>query len=187
MPRLVLALFFLFFSSFASARLDINGNHQLTRYEQEDLEQMINDMIAWVVRESRENTQHYRPPPELPSLVFVSPEVMAEGGCRTYCPVAQFLSDGRLTLSTKINVFQDPLEESVLLHELIHYLQWYAGKWIYKGGRTECEEERDRESEAYRFQKEYYASHGGYLMPFTIGELFCGENGELMVRPPEAL
>lgn len=43
--------------------------------------------------------------------------------------------------------FMDPMDSSILLHELIHYVQW----WKYGTAKT-CEERADREWEAYKIQ-----------------------------------
>lgn len=161
-----------------TAKLTILGEHQLTRFEQEDLEQLMSDMLAWIAAHA-----DYERVRELPPLQFASPRVVAEEECEHFCPVARFV-DGTLMLSTALDVLHSPLEESLVLHELVHYYQGRAGRYLQSGSMSECERELARETEAYRLQEAYYRTHGGRFMPSVTPVLFC-DAGVLKGQPKD--
>ncbi len=170
---------FLSCSAFADPKLTLLGEHALTRFEQADLALMMNDMLRWIAKHSA-----YPRANELPVVEFVPPKVL-DPECEHYCPVAQFTPEGKLLLSKVLDIFHDPLEASVVFHELAHYVQWRSGKYIHKEGASECEEDLARENEAYAMQHAYYSAHGGYLMPFQTPQFFCGNDGKLSAYPAD--
>jgi hypothetical protein len=178
MPRFIvlwIALFFVYPVD-VTARITLVGQHKLSVYQQEDLEQIMHDMLVWIAHHSG-----YAVTFELPSIEFVSPETLAEGGDYGG-PVAFFAWDqGRLQISEHLDVFQSPLDQAFLLHELVHYYQWLAGK-SFKDNAWECQEDLALEVEAYVLQRQYYFTHGGRFMPAMIPVLFCDGGGQLKIK-----
>ena len=66
-------------------------------------------------------------------------------GC-TDCPVRGLQLRDTIYLDRALN-FADPYDASILLHELVHYLQWAAG-----GEVSDCDEWARRERQAYAIQ-----------------------------------
>lgn len=166
---IVLCIAFLFVMPTATqAQLVLVGSHQLSSYQQEDLEQMMRDMLTWIAQHSR-----YVVPSELPEMEFVSSgEAYGE-------PIAFF--DGakkRLQISHQLDVFQSAFDQALLLHELVHYAQWSAGE-SFRDTPEACQQDLTLEVEAYVLQRHYYFTHGGRYMPAMIPVLFCDANGQL--------
>lgn len=92
------------------------------------------------------------PPPE---LRFVSHEWMVAHACYSVeCNVVGWYNDQGIVYL--VDDYESRLEEglpsSILVHELVHYLQDKSGYW----GKMTCEKRISREREAYYVQELYF-------------------------------
>jgi len=73
-------------------------------------------------------------------------------GGREKCPVsAWYNNDGIIYLDSRLGDWQDPVVRSVIVHELVHYLQDLSGRYA----SDDCEDRLKREREAYSVQRTY--------------------------------
>ena len=90
-------------------------------------------------------------PERAPTIVLAKQAKLQELACpgRT-CPMVRGLTtpDGRIWLDEELD-FSDPIDASVLLHEVVHYLQWSRS-----GPVRSCDNWRRREIHAYTVQME---------------------------------
>lgn len=169
----VLAFALFLFPVHADAEIIIVGEHRLSRFAQDDLEGVLNDIIGWVSKHSSYQNTHV-----IPTIEFLSPKEI-DPECRNTCPVAFFSWDnGHLQISSELDVLHNPLHESVVVHEIVHYLQMLSGK-VFREDPWGCEENLALESEAYQLQREYYRTHGGRLLPIPVPKISCNTQGRL--------
>ncbi|HSD61479.1 MAG TPA: DUF6647 family protein [Burkholderiales bacterium] len=135
-------------------------------------------------------------PEELPPVLRLPPAELAAQACphrREDCrSVAAVFEPGQYVIYLRDNLnLEDPADNSFLLHELVHVLQWKRdGEAMYEG----CERSMETEREAYRVQNAYLKQEGR-LARFGHALLFLscsGEQGALfsrdvMAAPPSAM
>jgi hypothetical protein len=118
--------------------------------------ELIAALLAWTVA----NTG-YAAPPGPPNVEF-QPSAFFEQACAdagAHCTARGFYRDGTGTIVLH-DAYRDlagPRERSLLVHELVHFLQDQSGQW----GATTCEVWVEREHEAFRLQYLYLATNGG--------------------------
>lgn len=98
----------------------------------------------------------YRAPETLPP-VFQLPQAAIEAKvCDEPCNViAAYVPHGGIYLAENLDPVQQAVDRSILLHELVHYLQQGHAKFAHLAG---CERERAKEQEAYEIQNAYLAT-----------------------------
>jgi hypothetical protein len=67
------------------------------------------------------------------------------------CPVAAWYDAGTIYLDQSLADLEDPVVRSVVVHELVHYLQERSGQFPEKN----CESDLRREQQAYSVQRTY--------------------------------
>lgn len=85
-------------------------------------------------------------PDKPPHIYPVSKATLYELVNCQQCPVKAVQIGDSIFYDETMN-FSDPLDSSVLAHEMAHYVQWWK-----KGKAKTCEEKMEREWEAYKFQ-----------------------------------
>lgn len=122
------------------------------------IQDLMADLLIFVV-----SATGYHGAPVAPEVVPVARPVLEQRVCGKLCPVfALFDPDQGILVDDKLDLPHNHAAQSVLLHELVHYLQWRAT------GRSAatCDEWLAREREAYRIQFTWLSSlpaAGGYL------------------------
>lgn len=99
-------------------------------------------------------------PPPCPSLLVIEPPRLAALACDGPCPgVLAWYEAGahRVYLAAGFDP-DEPLHESVLLHELVHYVQDLRGGFGDEG----CRAGLLREVEAFRWQERWLARQGAW-------------------------
>jgi hypothetical protein len=108
----------------------------------------------------------------LPS-VFQLPQAAIEARvCDEPCNViAAYIPYDGIYLAENLDPVQQAVDRSILLHELVHYLQQGHPKFAHLTG---CERERAKEQEAYEIQNAYLATlKVGRRAVFYDGEFDC--------------
>ena len=118
----------------------------------------------------------YEAPSKLPTVELMPGRTLQQRLCKRRCPVYAFYEPGgSILLDAKLDPAGNAQARSILLHELVHYVQWtHHGR-----GPASCAEWRQREDEAYLVQYRWLATQ-----PPTMGGLvgrraplpgvFCG-------------
>ncbi len=98
------------------------------------------------------------PPTPPPSVTVIAQAELSARVCGGACAVkGAFIPGQGVFITTELEVEPDPQDRSVLLHELVHYLQELNGRYA---NETACDRFRYRELEAYRLQDEYLSRYG---------------------------
>lgn len=97
----------------------------------------------------------YPVPDKSPEIHFVPLAQMQEMLCKgKSCAIrAYYKPEEGVYIDEKIDVKEDAYSRSVLLHELVHYLQHEAGK--FEDLDTPCHRWQAKEIEAYEIQHKY--------------------------------
>ena len=91
----------------------------------------------------------YDPPVQPPAIAFLPTAILEQRVCGRPCPVyAVFDPREGILLDERLDLSNDAYARSILLHELVHFVQWK------KAGHAarDCPEWMTWESEAYRVQ-----------------------------------
>ena len=95
------------------------------------------------------------PPPQ---VTVIAQHELSTRVCGGACAVkGAFISGQGLFIIDGLEIETDPQDRSVLLHELVHYLQELNGRYADEAA---CDRFRYRELEAYRLQDEYLSRYG---------------------------
>jgi hypothetical protein len=117
------------------------------------------------------------PKPEvLPAVVKLPHAELEQLACGRPCPVLGLYRGGTVIyIDESLDPEHDQWARSVVLHELVHYVQDVSGKF---GGETPCDRFNLREREAYAVQNRYLERVG---LPRRAGlnVPYCHDN-----RPP---
>jgi hypothetical protein len=114
------------------------------------IQDLVAELLIFVV-----GATGYHGTPAAPTVLPVARPVLEQRVCGKPCPVfALFDPDQGILVDDRLDLSGNPAAQSVLLHELVHYLQWRAT------GRTArtCDEWLAREREAYRIQFRWLAT-----------------------------
>jgi hypothetical protein len=108
------------------------------------IRELMADLIIFIV-----GSTSYSSTSALPEVLPIARPELEQRVCGKPCPVfALFVPEQGILLDDRLDLLADTAAQSVLLHELVHYLQWQA-----TGRRaTKCDEWLAREREAYRTQ-----------------------------------
>jgi hypothetical protein len=115
----------------------------------------------------------YRAPAELPQVFQLPQPVIEAKVCDEPCNVSAAYSPREgIYLAENLDPVHEPMDRSVLLHELVHYLQQGHPKFAHMTG---CERERAKEQEANDIQNAYLAMiNAAQRAVFYDGEFDCG-------------
>ncbi|MBI4005859.1 MAG: hypothetical protein HY356_04250 [Gammaproteobacteria bacterium] len=114
-----------------------------------DTTQMISVLLSWTVYLSG-----YPLPETLPVIEYQPHIFFVEKAClgNKNCRVAGWYDDnGTIYLDERVKGQEDAMTRSLIVHELVHYLQDLSGKYNHKN----CEDYQAREREAYSIQRRY--------------------------------
>jgi hypothetical protein len=123
-------------------------------------------LLSWAVTLSG-----YPAPPEPPVVVMKPHAFFVENACnQRECKVLGWYSGGRdVYLDDTLDPENNLFASSILVHEMVHYLQGVArGDDALRGGRAfnvtpSCQQLVHWEFEAYAVQREYILRYGTYL------------------------
>ena len=110
------------------------------------MEALVAVLLLWI-----HATAGYRVPDTPPHVEFVQPRLIADIMCdgQPKCPVlAMYLHGDTIFLDDRLEVYGNDYHTSVLLHELVHYVQQQSGR--FKEG--DCDSWVKEEQEAFRIQ-----------------------------------
>jgi len=100
----------------------------------------------------------YPPAAPLPLVTVIARNELSARVCGGSCAARGAFIPGRgVFIINGLEIETDPQDRSVLLHELVHYLQELNGCYA---DESACDRFRDRELEAYRLQDEYLSRYG---------------------------
>ena len=110
---------------------------------------LIGVLLSWTAQLSG-----YAYPSTAPQLERVQREYLVEHACGgdAHCRVVAWYDDkNTIYLDDRVEDLEDPIVRSVIVHELVHYLQDLSGKF----DALKCEDQLTREREAYSVQRTY--------------------------------
>ncbi|MBI1733024.1 MAG: M48 family metallopeptidase [Gammaproteobacteria bacterium] len=114
-----------------------------------DPTELIAVLLSWASSLSGYPYPDSRPEIEYREHAFFEQHACAEAkNCRA---VAWYDNAGTIYLDTRLADMEDPVIRSVVVHELVHYLQDLSGE--YQTGS--CREQMRREQHAYAVQRAY--------------------------------
>jgi len=100
----------------------------------------------------------YPPAAPSPPVTVIAQSELSARVCGGACAVrGAFIPGQGLFIINALETEASPQDRSVLLHELVHYLQELNGRYA---NESACDRFRDRELEAYRLQDEYLSRYG---------------------------
>jgi hypothetical protein len=96
----------------------------------------------------------YPPPSVPPEIQLVSQSVMQAEICGAPCPIRAYYHPTRgVFIDETLDVANDPFARSILLHELVHYVQAASGR--FDSTLDPCVRYNAAEAEAYMIQNHY--------------------------------
>ena len=100
-----------------------------------------------------EHLSRYWASKSLPAISMVSQEEINQVVCKKPCAVhAAYIPDRGVLLAENLDPINVPLDRSILVHELVHYLQEINHRY---SDLTPCKRWFQREHEAYAVQNQY--------------------------------
>ena len=119
------------------------------------MNEILSIMLSWAV-----TLTGYPTPQQVPTIEMVPHTFMIEHACRGQaCHVQGWFPGGQtIYLDQNLDPINGLYDSSVLLHELVHYLQQEAHSSIH----ASCVDNIDAEREAYGAQREYLLRYGVY-------------------------
>jgi hypothetical protein len=101
-----------------------------------------------------------------PEIQFLAPDELEHRFCGRPCPVHAFFPPGSTVyLERGMDVFHDPASESILVHELTHWLQ--QANSSHAVAQT-CQEWLDREYQAYDVQYRWLHDTSPNVRSFSV-------------------
>lgn len=115
--------------------------------------ELIAALLSWAVLLTGD------PRPAIPPSIEMVPHAfLEEVACGAPCPILGLYTYGNvLYLDDSLDPAADVWARSVLVHELVHYVQEMTGKYA---GMDRCVAAVLREREAYFVQNQYLVRHG---------------------------
>jgi hypothetical protein len=138
--------------------------------------------VAWIERLIAAGTVlgGFSAPDQTPAVIELPQAEIARRVCGGPCPVrGAFVPGNGVLIDKSLDIDGSPSDRSILLHEIVHYLQHLAGRFA---DEPTCERFLDREMEAYHIQDEYLSRYGLSVGPCSIGCNGCRPG----VAPPNA-
>ncbi|MBU3694187.1 MAG: hypothetical protein FGM40_05075 [Rhodocyclaceae bacterium] len=134
------------------------------------LAELVSVLMSWAVQLSG-----YPAPAHLPEVELVKHQWLIEQACGGQaCKIQGWLPPGdRIYLDEGLDPVASTMDSSVLLHELVHYLQRESGRF-----GDDCSAAIDKEREAYATQRSFLAAYGQHAPMFIVMHgLACGSTG----------
>lgn len=152
-PAVLLTLFNI---SFATERDAVSDPHA------RDIEQLLN----WAVHLSQ-----YPKPEKHPTVKPVSHDFLVFNACNAKeCNVVGWYNDQEIIyIDQKLMPLDTLMDRSVMVHELVHYLQHHSGQFT-----ASCSDQLAREREAYEIQRQYFFAYGS-LSPVRMHPMRCAD------------
>lgn len=129
----------------------------------------------------------YEPSAGLPDLVFLPHAALAQQACERPCQVYGWFPPGRtIYLDDRLDPLNEVADRSILVHELVHFLQRESGSFPPSG---DCHTWMARERQAYDIQLRWLKQQGVSRkalarIGFGPWKLSCPEFGERLDLAP---
>ena len=95
----------------------------------------------------------YPQPAQPPEVIFLPDVKLQQKACRGACVVYGWYPNGRIIyLDDRLKPAKDIWARSILMHELVHYVQQESGAF---GDQSPCEKWSSRERDAYKLQLQW--------------------------------
>ena len=108
----------------------------------------------------------YAIPGELPRIVPLPHDALAQRVCGRPCPVFGFTSpDGEILIDEALQIGNNLAATSILVHELTHFLQIHS---VARPGPVDCSAWNAREREAFDVQKQWLRDSAGSIRAFSV-------------------
>ncbi len=119
--------------------------------------QLLKILLSWAVTLSS-----YSAPEQLPTVEYKSEAYFHEHACggRPCSILAWYDNNGVIFLDERLQQQTDVMTRSMLVHEMVHYLQDLSGRY----DNSSCEDHTRREREAYAIQREYGIRASGSVL-----------------------
>lgn len=120
------------------------------------MDEILSIMMSWAVTLSG-----FPAPAQMPIVEMVPHSYMVEKACRGMeCHVQGWFPGGQtIYIDQKLDPANGLYDSSVLLHEMVHYLQQESRRM----GQTTCKSNVESERQAYGAQREYLMRYGAYM------------------------
>jgi hypothetical protein len=126
-------------------------------------------LLSWTV-----NLSSYSHPGESPEILFKPHTFFVDIACngnKKCDAVAWYDNNGTIFLDQRLHGNTDAFTRSVVVHELVHYLQDISGEY----NEMDCELYAKREREAYSVQKQYLNKIAGKFVAMYVNFPPCYE------------
>lgn len=122
-------------------------------------------LLGWAVHLSK-----YPQPEELPHIEYRTQEFFIEHACggRDCKAVGWYDDKGVVYLDQRVQTQDNVFTRSLIVHELVHYLQDLSGEFS-----DSCEDQIRREREAYAIQRIYVAEAHGSVAFIRVTHRGC--------------
>jgi hypothetical protein len=127
-------------------------------------------LLSWTV-----SLSSYSHPGLSPEILFKPHPFFVDVACHgnEKCDVvAWYNNNGTIFLDDRLNGKTDAFTRSVVVHELVHYLQDISGEY----GEMDCNLYAKREREAYSIQKQYLNKIAGKFVAMYMNYPPCYEH-----------
>ena len=124
-------------------------------------------LLSWTV-----NLSSYPHPGTIPEIIYKSHQFFVDTACigQTRCDaVAWYDNNGNIFLDDRLKNNTDAYTRSVVVHELVHYLQDLSGNY----DNMNCDLHAKREREAYSVQRQYLNKIAGKFTAIYINYPPC--------------
>ena len=120
------------------------------------MDEILGIMMSWAVTLSG-----YPAPAHMPAVEMVPHAYMVDHACRgRECHVQGWFPGGQtIYIDDKLDPAKGLYDSSVLLHEMVHYLQQESSR----SAGTTCKSNVESERQAYGAQREYLMRYGEYM------------------------
>lgn len=141
-------------------------------------------LFAWALTAYYGNPVPSEGYPPMPYIIKKTHGFFVENACggNEKCRVVGWYSTGRFVYYERnMNPESDLMARSIVVHEMIHYLQEMSNP--QPGEIYPCTEIIKRERQAYAIQQRYIAAHGAYYPTgIIVNTIHCGADSQLTVK-----
>jgi hypothetical protein len=125
----------------------------------------------------------YPVPDELPQIHRAPAHVLSQKICGRPCPVKAFYHpEMGVYIDETLRIEDNAYERSILLHELVHYVQHTTGKFSAVSGF--CNRKSAEEMEAYKIQNMYLSRQRTGRRALYTGAIPCVEPAAMPAAAP---
>lgn len=127
---------------------------------------MISNALVTALLTTISSYTGYAIPGELPHIVPLPHDVLAQRVCGRPCPVFGFtLPSGEVLIDEALPIGSNLAATSILVHELTHFLQVHS---VARPGSLDCAEWNAREREAFDIQGRWLRDNAGSIRAFSV-------------------